>query len=143
MTVFDHMQYDYDLENIECQGTMVRWFTSFVVFCPCAAVVSTFVAWHARNNFDVSSYTLEKWRYEYRVYSNKDPKINVPLELIEAFNFIWALIGIILNESLADETSNHHGAIRDCAKDYGIVATLIAFMYVTIGLIQIIRFLIF
>ena len=56
--------------------------------------------------------------------------------LVEGFNLVWAVCGGVLNY-----TEGHRdGGIRDCASEYSIVISLIAFVYITIGIIQILRF---
>ena len=81
---------------------------------------------------------METWRKEYRVYSNQDISINGPALLIDLFNILWTFTGSLLNNIYGSKTTSN-GAIRDCTRDYGIVTTLVVYVLLTFGYVQIIR----
>ena len=56
---------------------------------------------------------------------------------IEIYNLLWAFIGSILNYALA--SSDKRGAINDCMRDFGMNYCLMAYVFIMLGYVQIVR----
>ena len=61
-----------------------------------------------------------------------DPRVNLPIRILDVTNFGWAVLGSFLNLVLTDPKSSG-GAISNCVRDYGINTDLMVISFHAVG----------
>ena len=135
---------EVDPEDVPCSPGMEAWFALFIFFCPFAIAVATYASCKAKGNYTRKVYTLETWHRQYEMFTNNDRHVNWPIAFIEISNFLWGLVGSILNSTLANpKSAGKEGALRDCINDYGVNTNLLVFVFLVLSYIHLLRFFLF
>jgi hypothetical protein len=122
--------------NVDCNPVVKSWFSIYFIICPLGCIVSAFISRKAKHNYDIVNYSIETWYRKYQIYTNKESKINNPLIALDVVNLLWAVVGVIVDNTFDD---GKFGAIHDCLRDYGMNTVLFVYVFITISFIQAIR----
>jgi len=90
-----------DVLQVDCSPSIEVWWDFFALFCLIACIGSGFMFKAAKNRFIVFRYNMETWNKTYEIRTNNDRRINGPIIAIEVINFLWAVIGLIINKTSA------------------------------------------
>ena len=94
----------------------------------------------AKNNHNLYTYHIEKYRVLFKIKTNSDTRVNRILLFIEITSFIWSIVGTVELNVLPSKSGSN--AMMDCLRDYGVNTVLMAFVFLMISWFQFFRFLI-
>lgn len=114
-----------------CPVSMDIWMRSYILLCPIYLFISIYAQKWAKDNNNLYTYHIERYRVLFKIRTNPNMKVNRILLFIDTTSFLWTMFGTIIINAVPSQSGAN--ALMDCLRDYGVNTCLMMFVFLLMG----------